>query len=243
MTETSEALQNLFQQYSRLPIGGKEIVCPYWMNKLTSGIFGPGGGKGRPEQIVEIVNKEAENACFDLAKASEEEITAFMRTRRIGVDCSGFAFWMLDALCKEKGNKSLVDLIPEASGGFAGSKANVKLLTSDKFASRIDLSAVQVGDMIRHRGGKHLMVILSIERDDEGSVWKITYAHSSDRTEITGVHLGVIDVVYPQKTLAEQLWQEKNAEGDSYLIDYLQESGDGLYRLLLFNKQRNNWRI
>jgi hypothetical protein len=32
---------------------------------------------------------------------------------------------MLDALCKEKGNKSLVDLIPEAAAGFAGSKANV----------------------------------------------------------------------------------------------------------------------
>jgi hypothetical protein len=236
MTETSVALQNLFQQYSCLPLGGKEIVCPYWMNKLVQGIYGPNGGKGNPEQIVQATVEEAKNAFFDLNKASEEEILAFMRTRRIGVDCSGFVYWMLDAFDREKGGNGLADDIPEANGSFVGSRANVRLLTSKELATRVSLQDVRVGDMIRTRGGKHIMIVFSIERDDDGNLWKITYAHSSNKTEITGVHLGVIDIVAPEKTLADQIWQEKNADGDSYLVDFLPEAGDGFYRLLLFNK-------
>lgn len=243
ITETSEALQKLFYQYTHLPLGGKEIVCPYWMNKIKQKVFGPSGGKGNPQQITEITIREAQSACFDLVKASEEEVIAFMRTRKIGVDCSGFIFWMLDALDKEKGGNGIVDDIPEANGSFVASKASVRLLTNSQTASRVNLENVCVGDIIRHRGGKHAMIVVSLERDDEGGLWKIIYAHSSDRTEIGGVHLGIINIVYPQKTLSDQLWQEKTATGESYLVEFLPETGDGLFRLLLFNQERNNRRI
>ena len=58
--ETSKALQDLFYQYTHLHIGGKEIVCPYWMNNLEKGIYGPIGGKGTPREIEEATTKEAE---------------------------------------------------------------------------------------------------------------------------------------------------------------------------------------
>lgn len=235
--ETSRALDDLFYKYTHLSLGEKKIVCPYWINNLKLGVFGPYGGKGTPEQIVEATEAEAEKISLDLNKLTKEEILAFMKNKRLGVDCSGFVFWMLDTLDREKGGNGIADDIPGSSGRFLPARANVMMLSSDEVSLPVKLKEVKVGDMIRLNNGKHVVIILRILRNvgDLEKVKEIEYAHSSGRTKIQGVHLGRIKVNDSLKGLEAQLWEEKAIDGQNYgQTNYLSQAGDNIRRLKIW---------
>ncbi len=224
MEETSPALTDLFYQYTHLLIGGKEIACPYWRNRLILGLTGPFGGKGRPEQIVEATKEAAQEAKVNLQSMSEKEVLAFMKRKKIGVDCSGFVFWLLDALVKERGGRGMADLIPRPPGTLAQRQASADKLTSRNLTVPVEkVSEVRVGDTIRLDGGKHIAIVLKVERE-KGAVKTIEYAHSSERTAIEGVHQGRIKIRDSSQSLAAQEWEEK--------LPYL--PGDGLKRLKIW---------
>lgn len=227
---TSQALQKLFAKYTHLPLGGKEISCPYWRNDLKRGIFGPGGGKGRPKEIVEITEQEAKKEGLDLGKMNEEEIISFMEKSRIGIDCSGFVFWMMDVLDKEKGGNGITDDIPGCQGKFL-CRANVKMLTSEEVTLPIEkVKDIRVGDIIRLHGGKHVTIVIRVTR-----VREIEYAHSSGLTETSGVHSGRIIINDPEQGLEKQSWQEKTDKGENYGHKYyLTTLGDGVKRLKIW---------
>lgn len=225
----SVSLDKLFYQYTHLPIGGKEIVCPYWMNKIKEGILGPYGGKGTPLQIVQATNDEAQKAGFNLQTTSDQEILAFMRQKKIGVDCSGFVFWMLDALDKEKGGNGIADDIPSSKGRFIQARTNAAMLTGEEISVKIDdLSKIKVGDMVRLNGGKHVAIIVRIEKS------KIVYAHSSAKTKDDGVHLAQI-MIKNKGGLESQEWGERDYRGGSYKDNYYcPEKGDSVRRLKIW---------
>jgi hypothetical protein len=232
--DTSEALQNLFFQYTHLPIGGKEIRCPYWRNRLGLGITGPFGGKGRPEQIVEATEMAAKKAAIDLSQMPEEEILAFMKRKKIGVDCSGFVFWMLDALDREKGGKGITKIIPRFPGTQPERQASAEKLTSETLSLGVEkINEIQVGDMIRLDGGKHIATVLKIEKD-LGKLKGVEYAHSSERTKVQGVHSAKIKIVDAGRSLAAQEWEEVLPNGDSYRKMLLPAKGDGARRLKIW---------
>lgn len=232
--ETSPALQELFYKYSHLFVGGKEIACPYWVNSLKFGIFGPHGGKGTPEEIIETTLLEAKNHKKNLEEMSEEEIISFMKARKIGVDCSGFAFWMLDALDKEKGGNGIADDIPGSQGRYLKARANASMLTSDEVSIPVELRNIRVGDTIRIHGGRHIVVIISVIRQ-ENVMKKIEYVHSSSKTEEYGVHKAEIVIVDGDKDLEFQDWLEKTKEGESYKDIYFDpKNGDGIKRLKIW---------
>lgn len=235
MEETSKALQDLFYQYTHLPIGGKEISCPYWMNKLKKLIWGPLGGKGMPEQIRRITVEEAQKAGIDLSQMNETEILSFMKGHRIGIDCSGFVFWMLDALDKEKGGNGISDDIPHLPGTLAERQTSVAALTGENLAIPIEkVKDIAVGDMIRLHRGKHVAVVMQITKED-GKIKEIKYAHSSERTVIQGVHSAKIKVVDWEKGIWEQEWEETLPSGNNYGREFCRRtSGDGLKRLKIW---------
>ncbi len=231
MIETSKVLQDLFFQYTHLPIGEKEIRCPYWRNRLTLGITGPFGGKGRPEQIIEATRLAAKKAAVNLNQMSGEEILAFMKRKKIGVDCSGFVFWLLDSLDKEKGGPGLAEKFPHFPGTLPQRQASAEKLTGESLSTPIKVDQVRVGDMIRLDGGKHIAIVIKIEKE-LGKVKEIEYVHSSERTTIAGVHSGKIKVIDSQKKLEEQEWEETLPDGTSYGREFCREErGDGLKRL------------
>ena len=231
--ETSESLDKLFYKYTHLPLGGKEIVCPYWINNLKAGVFGPYGGKGTPREIVEATKSEAEKIGLDLSKLSKEEILAFMKSKRIGMDCSGFVFWMLDALDREKGGDGIANDILSGDR-LLPSRANVATLTNEGAVSAVELKDVRVGDMIRLDKGKHVAIVMRVVRDlgDMGEVREVEYAHSSARTKILGVHAEKIKIKDQTRGLEKQQWNEIAYEGKNYGETYcLSLAGDGLKRL------------
>lgn len=228
INETSKALQDLYYKYTHLPIGGKEIVCPYWMNNLEKGIYGPVGGKGTPEQIVEAVVKEAESENVDLERMDEESIILFMKAKKIGIDCSGFVFWMLNTLDIEKGGNGIdVDK----------SRANARMITASEVSFPVEkIEEIKAGDIIRIRRGKHVAIVISLEKDNKGNTRFINYAHSSSNslTKISGVHCAKIEIINPPKDLREQKWYEETINGLSYGTEIFLQDGDGVKRLKIW---------
>lgn len=233
--DSSKALQDLFYQYTHLPIDGKKIVCPYWMNNLEKGIYGPIGGKGTPEQIADEVIKEAKSENVDLKKMDKESIVLFMKAKKIGIDCSGFVYWMLNSLDLEKKGNGIADDIPGSKGNVVQARANVQMLTDEKVSFPVEkLKDIKVGDMVRLRRGKHVAIILSIKRE-EGQVREIEYAHSSGGyTKISGVHSAKITIISPNADLKSQNWSELTLEEKSYRESYYPQAGDGVKRLRIW---------
>ncbi len=233
--ETSKALQDLFYHYTHLKIGGKEIVCPYWMNNLEKGIYGPIGGKGTPGEIVEATLKEAKAENINLENLDEEAIILFMKAKKIGVDCSGFVFWMLNSFDLEKGGNGISDDIPSSQGVLIKARANVQMLTDENISVPVKLAEVKIGDMLRLRRGKHVAIVHKIVSENE-KVQEIWYAHSSERTKVAVVHEAKIVISDQNKEIGDQDWEELTIEGESYRNDaYFGKNGAGLRRLTIWN--------
>ena len=239
MIEKSAAIEELVYQYIHLPLGGKKVRCPYWMDKIKRGIVGPFGGKGTPEQIVEATLAAAKKERINLDSFSASQIRTFMKKNRIGLDCSGLAFNLLDVLDKERGGNGLVDDIPGARGKFLV-RANVRMLTERRVAGIIPKVAdLKVGDMIKlhsRRRIKHILVVVEIKRDRKSKIEEIIYAHSSPGTKISGVHKGKIVVGDENLGLEAQDWQEKTKKGENYgKANFCPRNGDGIRKLKIWD--------
>lgn len=237
MIETSKALQDIFYSYTHLPIGGKEIVCPYWINNFKKLKYGPGGGKGLPEEIVKQVEDRARADKINLETLSEKEIIGFMKKNRVGIDCSGFVFWLLNALDLEKGGNGIADNIPNSKGRFIKIRASSKMLTDERVSFFIkEINNIQPGDMIRLKGGHHLAIVVDIEKDKDTNIKKIVYAHSSSAfyTVISGVHKESIIIKDVEKSLQEQDWHEQTPDKSNYALQLHPQDGDGVKRLRIW---------
>ena len=232
--QTCKSLQDMFYSYTHLKIGKKEIVCPYWMNNSEKGIYGPAGGKGTPEEIVEATLEQALAGNINLESLDKEAIVLFMKAKKIGVDCSGFVFWMLNSLDLEKGGNGIADDIPGSKGVLLKARASVLMLTDDNISFPIKLPEVMIGDMLRLRQGRHVDVVHKIAREGK-DVKEIWYAHSSSITKVTGVHEARITIADQNKEIGDQVWEEQTADGLSYKAEsFFAEEKDGLRRLKIW---------
>ena len=94
--------KEIIKSYFELPLGGKKVKCPYFMNlKGERAGLRVMIGKGTVEEIVHEVMVWAQLKGVGLNKMSTEEIRSFMIKKGIGIDCSGFAVYVLDAWFKE----------------------------------------------------------------------------------------------------------------------------------------------
>lgn len=235
MIDKSRVLEKLYYEYTHLNLGGKKIHCPYWSNQPPTLSYGPYKGKGTPTQIVKATIKLAQKHNLDLNRLSSSDIKKFMENCQIGVDCSGFVYHMLDVLAKERGKKGIFNFV-EGIKGRGVRKVNAFCLTNDKNSQEIKtVREIQIGDMIRTYGGKHVMVVLRIKRDSGGEPKEVVYAHSSKTSSQTGVHLSSFKVKKLDGGLEEQEWLEKAKNGKNFFRQsFKQNKGDGLRRLKIF---------
>lgn len=204
-----------------LPLGGKKVPTPYRRNEIGS-FQKPGPefqGKSSPQVLTKTAQKLAKEQNYDLHQASVEEIRAFMKENKLGIDCSGFAYRILNYLVQKVKGKLLTGFgLPHVG------RTNVAKLTSDEFTKPVHyIHQIQPGDIIKLNGGEnipHCMVVL------EKNGKEITYAHSSSESKQDGVNLGKIKVIDPQKPLSDQVWLEKFNH-----MEYNEKNGDGIRRL------------
>jgi len=205
----------LFSAYDKfmLPLGGKRVPTPYRRNETGSfqKIGSQFQGKSSPEILTETTKRLAKEQNFNLGKASVEEIREFMKKNKLGIDCSGFVYRMLNHLVEKLGLGNL-----EKAAGFPHvGRTNIAKMTSDGFSVPVtDLSKAQPGDIIRLNSEGDILHGVIILQNSGGI---ITYAHSSNETNPSGVH--------QDKTVSNQL------PPDLSYFSYNINKGDGIRRL------------
>lgn len=212
MLNNSKILLEAYETFI-LPLGGKKVPTPYRMNDIGSfqKLRPEFQGKSSPEILTKTTKKLAKEQGFDLNKASVEEIREFMRKNKLGIDCSGFVYRLLNYLVQTIYGKPLTSFGFEHVG-----RTNVAKLTSDEMSIKVDFKDAKPGDLIKidteaEDGLLHTLVILEVNSNE------IIYAHSCRKTRISGVHKDNI----------------KNGQfpEDLTVFKYNEQAGDGVRRL------------
>lgn len=211
------------------------IHCPYWMNRLKNDkviLRGFANGKGRSDEIKEKLNKRLNNLPVDLKfEFTPETVRKFAKRERIGIDCSGFVYRVLDELLHIGYRNTNYKNLDKVFGGGID-KTNVKRLTSPQYSREIrNIRDFKLGDIIRLWGGKHAVIII------RNNLKELVYAHSSSlSTKIQGVHTAIIQLVKVKRSLKDQKWLEEARTGENFGKKYFNpEKGDGVFRLKIFS--------
>ncbi len=234
MNSNIDRIINLFiKKYTEMNIKGTIIHCPYWMNKLDSGnvrMRGFENGKGK----AEVIRKELIRRIDELPAESKFPINAininkFAKRERIGIDCSGLVYRILEELVRlTYRNCKINSLTDMYKGGI--NRTNAAALTSDIYCEEVsDIRNSRLGDFIKINGGKHVAMILDLNNG------YIVYIHSHGRTKIQGVHKERIKIIDSTRSLDYQKWQEKMRTGDNFgKMKFKSSLGDGIFRLKVF---------
>ncbi|OGH58825.1 MAG: hypothetical protein A2725_03685 [Candidatus Magasanikbacteria bacterium RIFCSPHIGHO2_01_FULL_33_34] len=245
----SNEAQKVIDAYLNLPIKNNFISVPYFNNarqKIRGGlkVF---TGKGNPKEIIEEISIIAQKNKINLDKFNQEQTKQLLVDNNIGIDCSGLAYYILNAELKAKTNKSLQSVIkfPTIKNIFRKLIAklrivqNVNVLTfaQDENSHSILKKNIKPGDFIVmiNAGIKqdrdHIIVITKTnceyntpDSTNNLSIKKISYVHSfawnKDGKYNHGVREGEIEIINENAGLLDQLWTEQcktNQENETYI--------------------------
>ncbi|MBX4209109.1 hypothetical protein KW799_00195 [Candidatus Parcubacteria bacterium] len=219
--------------YLALPIGAKPS-CPYFNNRRrkSKSQLRVLRGKGSPQEIAEEATIDAMHERVDVKALSTDKLKEFLAARDLGVDCSGFAYHVLNSLSQEKRGRSIQSFVRSNRAGFVGrliarlrpaENMGASTFANERNSVAVAASEARPGDIVTFIGtGKdgaynHIVVITGIERS--GGDTRISYAHSyawpSDGVADHGVREG--DMLVHGDDLLGGTWKEKGATGsDNY---------------------------
>lgn len=216
-------VEQVIHEYTHLPIGSKEVICPYHINVRKERVgLRVLVGKGDPGEIVKEVKVWAKLKDFDLEKASSDQIRKFMIDRSIGIDCSGFVVHAIGYWLKTTRRKHLQDYIKFRKNDPLNllrrllrpvENMGANMLTGEDNCDKItDLNQVLPGDFIRSKGriknSHHIMLVRRVTKES-GKVTEIEYVHSSRFYDNNnGIRFGVIKITDLKAPLEKQEWLE-----------------------------------
>jgi hypothetical protein len=105
----SPAAEKIIENYLHLPFPGKDVACPYFINKKNKlrGALRALIGKGTPEDIIEEAQICALKEKINLENLSSIELRKFLTTHHLGVDCSALVYYIINAEIQFKLHTSL----------------------------------------------------------------------------------------------------------------------------------------
>lgn len=230
----SEQTQKIINDYLHLPIPGHEVFCPYYNNRRSDIRAGLRAliGKGMPNDIAEEAGIVALREKQELKKMNNKTLQEFLVYHKLGIDCSGFYYHVMNAELQARGlgnirqhlkfpfiknplRKLLTIFRPVESAG-------VRTLSHEKNAQEIKLAEIAPGDMITMigTGNKHNFnhMLLIHQVDMEQNKPKIihythSFAWSSDGQYGHGTKQGQIEITNLNKNILAQIWIEKHKTG------------------------------
>lgn len=208
--------QSLFNHYRKLQIQDLEVVCPYHINTGLRGKSRALVGKGRPEEI-EAAAELYLNRFQMHANGDPERLQAYLMACGLGVDCSGFAAWMLNCVTLQKLHQPLPRCLTFPSvkrrlvskvRPFENISAN--LLTNAANTVRVtDINQVQPGDLIRLIYGGHVMIVSEVGLSKQGRVTYFKYMQSTvGYGKQSGVEEDEVRITNPKGYLLDQQWAD-----------------------------------
>ncbi len=230
----SPQAEAIINDYITLPFPNRQVTCPYYNNR-RSGMRGGLRvliGKGSPEDIAEEALIISLKDKIDLEGLDNEGLQKFLVDHRLGVDCSGFAYHVLNAELCAQHNKRLRDALffPQAKNIFRkliikmrpAENAGVKVLAHDRNSSVVAVNEAMPGDFIVMLGTNpkhdydHVVLITDVSREKNNTV--LTYTHAlqwvADGKYNHGVRRGTITVNDNAAPLTKAIWTEQNCTGE-----------------------------
>jgi hypothetical protein len=206
---------------------GLTCSIPYYNNK-RNGVRGglrALSGKGSPRDIFDEVEIIMLKEKIPVASLTDETFKWFLVDHNIGIDCSGFAYYILNAEGHARGKKSIErHLSFPLSKGFIRKircllrpvgNTGVGTFAHAENSTSVLLKDIQVGDMITmlddDKSRDHILVVHQIEYQNFIPT-TIHYSHSiawpTDGQYNHGVRQGKIDIIDINKPITEQIWSE-----------------------------------
>jgi hypothetical protein len=179
--------KNIIDSYLCLPIG-VGCVTPYFNNRRTKVRAGlrPLIGKGSPREIADEAEIIALRSKVDIKSLDTSTLKKFLVDKGLGIDCSGFAYHVLDAESKARKAKPLKSYLTFRLSPLrrlfarlrTAEQVSVGVLASDANSSLIRLVDVQPGDIVTLLNPEynHVLVIESVERKKSETI--LSYVHS-----------------------------------------------------------------
>ena len=235
----SQPALDLIENFKNLNIGDKTITCPYFNNRRNKvrGGLKVEVGKASIDEIKEEVKILSKKKRKSLEKMNEEQVKKFLVDNNIGVDCSAFAFYVLNKEIKEKNNEKLKKLINFPNKSFLRKliskirtieNINVKTLSQPENSKEVGVRKIEPGDFIsilnsgKNNSLDHILVIHEIEyKNNLPKTIKYTHSFrwSSDGQFGHGIKQGEIKINDLDQTLLDQDWieaNEKNEKNETY---------------------------
>jgi hypothetical protein len=276
----SEKALTLADQYIHFRMHSATTNIPYYNNnhKKIRAALRATTGKGSPKDIFDeteiLLVKEGardgvpsgaiKGSSFKPGILTSESLKHFLVDQDIGIDCSGFAYYVLNAESLER-NAGALDRrlkFPFSKGIFGkirskmrpAENADVRTLAHNINSRTVALKDVQPGDMITMLGNMsgigrdtgassgtvrdHIAIVTQVEYQNFIPI-TIHYAHSiawpSDGEYGHGVRDGMITITDIKKNLVEQAWIEAEKTGAAdYTLARAQSSITELRRLNWF---------
>ena len=209
-----EKAQAIVDRYLHITVDEASCTCPYHINPGIRSTNRALLGKGSPEEIEALASKYFKQ--YDMhTYGSAETLRAYLSACGIGVDCSGFATWVMNEVTKERRGGPIWNYLT-----FPGVRRNVvsklrpvenisaNLLTGHINAIPVTaITTVRPGDLIRAASWHHVVVVTEVGRDTAGQAMYFQYAQSSCMYGIeSGVRTGFTVITRPEGGLLKQQW-------------------------------------
>lgn len=233
----SRTAEQIISSYQNLPFGDSSCSCPYFNNEKTNmrASLRVLIGKGTPQEIIDEAELIALKEKTSLSQKSSQEIKKFLVDHKLGIDCSGFVYHVLEAEFRERFNTSLKSVLvfPYATSFLRRliaswrpiENTNVKTFAHERNSINVDLSAVEPGDLIVLCCAKepshhpdHVVLVEKVEYNDTSHVQNIHYVHSfqwsTDGLYNHGIKQGSITITDPKQSIINQHWTEQDQIGE-----------------------------
>lgn len=230
----SQRALNVIDQYEHFNIEKAVCSIPYFNNKTkrSRASLRTIIGKGSPKDIYEEVQSILIKARVDKSLLSNESLKKILTDNNIGIDCSGFVYYVLNAESEENKKGPLDKNIHFTKcKGLIGKircalrpveNCDVSTFADDKNSKAINTNEIAPGNIITMLGNTsegerdHILVIHQVEYQNFIPT-KVHYSHAvaypTDGVYGTGIKRGVIEILDPNKNIIDQRWIEYTTNG------------------------------
>lgn len=151
---------SVIDQYLNFKVGNAVCSIPYFNNKTVRAraALRTYIGKGSPKDIFEEVQALVVKNHIDMSALTSEALKKLLVDNNIGIECSGFTYYTLNAESEERGRGTIDKQLSFVNcGGLIGKircslrpaeNCDVITLASDKNSRIIPVKEIQVGDIV-----------------------------------------------------------------------------------------------
>lgn len=222
---------SVIDQYSNFNYGSATCSVPYFNNKIRKIRAGLRSliGKGSPKDIYDEIASIIIKMHADANTLTNEQLKTILTDNNIGIDCSAFVYYVLNAESIERGLGQIDKKIKFINcTGLVGKirchmrpveNCDVRTFSSDLNSRIIGTKDVKVGDIITMVNSTddnirdHVLIIHEVTYQNYmPTVIKYSHAiaYADDGVYGTGIKKGLINITDNSKSISEQVWIEKN---------------------------------